>query len=170
MKREELRAMGLTEEQVNAIMKQNGQDIEAAKKEAAEEKERADGLQTKLDTLTGDLEAARKESGNFKDLKARLDAADAKVKAYQQTDAILSGLAAYKPKDPKMMLKLIDRDKIVFAEDGSIVSGLKEQMDPMKEASAFLFADAPDSSGGTPPAGGGGNAFDMNAFLRGNAG
>lgn len=166
MKREELRAMGLTEDQVNTIMKLNGQDIEAAKTEAATEKARADGLQSQLDGLTTELTTARNEAGNFKDLKAKLDAADARVKAYQRNDAILGALAAHKPRDAKMMLKLLDMDKIVFAEDNTIVSGLDEQIKPMKESNPYIFADAPDSSGGTPPAGGGG-AFDMNAFLRG---
>ena len=35
MKREELKAMGLTEDQVNTIMKLNGQDIEAAQNGAS---------------------------------------------------------------------------------------------------------------------------------------
>lgn len=167
MKREELKAMGLTEDQVNTIMKLNGQDIEAAKTEAATEKARADGLQSQLDGLTSELTAARNEAGNFKDLKAKLDAADAKVKAYKRNDAILTALAAYKPKDAKMLLKLLDMDKIVFEnDDTTIVSGLDEQVKPMKESSVFLFTDAPDDNGGTPP-GNSGGAFDMNAFLRG---
>lgn len=168
MKREELRAMGLTEDQVNTIMKLNGQDIEAAKSEAATEKARADGLQGQLDSLTTELTNARNEAGNFKDLKAKLDAADAKVKAYKRNDAILTALAAYKPKDAKMLLKLLDPDKIVFAEDdNTIVSGLDEQVKPMKETSVFLFTDAPDDQGGNPPGGGSGGKFDMNALLRG---
>lgn len=166
MKREELRAMGLTEDQVNTIMKQNGQDIEAAKNEAATEKARADGLQAQLDGLTTELATARNEAGNFKDLKAKLDAAEARAKAYQRNDSVLSALAAHKPRDAKMLLKLLDMDKIVFAEDNTIVSGLDEQVTPMKESNPYIFTDAPDPNGGTPPAGGGG-AFDMNAFLRG---
>lgn len=167
MKREELNAMGLTEDQVNTIMKQNGQDIEAAKAEAAAEKSRADGLQAQLEGLTTELTNARNEAGNFKDLKAKLDAADAKVKAYKRNDAILTALAAYKPKDAKMLLKLLDTDKIIFdKDDTTIVSGLEEQVKPMKESNAYIFTDAPDDNGGTPP-GGSGGTFDMNAFLRG---
>lgn len=168
MKREFLEGLGLSKELIDQIMNQNGQDIEAAKTEAATEKARADGLQSQLETLTNDLTTARNEANSLKDVQTRLDAANAKVKAYQQDEALLGAVASYNPKDAKMLLKLLDRNKIVFAEDGSVASGLKEQVEPMKESSAFLFSDSPDPNGGNPNPGNGGGAFDMNAFLRGN--
>lgn len=167
MKREFLEGLGLSKELIDQIMNQNGQDIEAAKTEAATEKARADGLQSQLESLTTDLTIARNDSRTLKEVQANLDAANAKVKAYQQDETLLGALASYKPKDAKMLLKLLDRNKIVFADDGSIASGLKEQVEPMKESSGFLFSDSPDPNGGNPNPGNGGGAFDMNAFLRG---
>lgn len=167
MKREFLEGLGLSKELIDQIMNQNGQDIEAAKTEAATEKARADGLQSQLETLTNDLTTARNEANSLKDVQVRLDAANARVKAYQQDETLLSAVASYNPKDAKMLLKLLDRNKIVFADDGSIASGLKEQVEPMKESSGFLFSDSPDPNGGNPNPGNGGGAFDMNAFLRG---
>ena len=168
MKREDLKNKGLTDEQIEFVMQQNGQDIETAKQNAAAtEKARADGLQSQLETLTNDLTIARNDSRTLKEVQANLDAANAKVKAYQQDETLLGALAAYLPKDAKILLKLLDRNKIVFADDGSITSGLKEQVDPLKESSGFLFSDSPDPNGGNPNPGNGGGAFDMNAFLRG---
>lgn len=167
MKREDLKAMGLTDEQVNTIMTQNGQDIENAKQNAAAtEKARADGLQTQLDNLTNDLNTARNEANSLKDVQTRLDAANAKVKAYQRSESILGALNAFKPRDAKMLAKLLDDEKITIADDGTI-SGLNEQVEALKASSAYLFADTPDPKGGNPNAGSGGGAFDMNAFLRG---
>lgn len=166
MKREDLKAMNLSDEQVNQIMGWNGQDIENAKQNAAAtEKARADGLQQQLDTLTADLTTARNEAISAKDMKERLDAAEAKVKAFQRSSAIHDGLAQYKPRDAKVLVKLLDDSKISIAEDGSI-SGLAEQVEALKNSSAYLFADTPDSKGGNPDAGNTGGAFDMNAFLR----
>lgn len=167
MKREDLKAMGLTDDQVNTIMTQNGQDIENAKQNAAAaEKARADGLQTQLDTLTTDLNNARNDAISAKDMKARMDAAEAKVKAFQRNSAILDGLAKHKPRDAKMLAKLLDDSKITNADDGTI-SGLDEQVEALKESSPFLFSDTPDPRGGNPDAGSGGKEFNMNAFLRG---
>ena len=166
MKREFLEGLGLSKEQIDKIMDQNGQDIEAAKNEAATEKARADGLQTQLETLTTDLNNARNEANSLKDVQARLDAADAKVKAYQRNESILGALGAFKPRDAKMLAKLLDNEKITIADDGTI-TGLNEQVEALKASSAYLFSDSPDPRGGNPNPGNGGAAFDMNAFLRG---
>lgn len=167
MKREDLKAMGLTDDQVNTIMTQNGQDIENAKQNAAAtEKAHADGLQIQLDTLTADLTTARNEAITAKDMKTRLEAAEAKVKAFQRSTAIHDGLAQYKPRDAKMLAKLLDDSKINIADDGTI-SGLAEQVEALKQSSGYLFADTPSEKGGSPDSGKGGEAFNMNAFLRG---
>lgn len=167
MKREDLKAMNLTDEQINQIMGWNGQDIENAKQNAAAtEKARADGLQEQLNTLTTDLANARNEAVTAKDLKAKLDAADAKIKTMQRASAIHDNLAQYKPKDAKMLAKLLDDSKITVGDDGTI-SGLQEQVDALKESSGYLFTDTPDDKGGNPNPGKGNDTFDMNAFLRG---
>lgn len=167
MKRDDLKNMNLSDEQINQIMTWNGQDIENAKQNAAaDEKARADRLQTQLDTLTTDLNIARNEALTAKDIKTRLEAAEAKVKAFQRADAILNAVAAFKPKDPKMLVKLLDDEKITQAEDGTY-SGINEQVEALKESSSYLFSDTPDPRGGNPDAGSGGKEFNMNAFLRG---
>lgn len=167
MKREDLKAMNLTDEQINQIMGWNGQDIENAKQNAAAtEKARADGLQEQLNTLTTDLANARNEAVTAKDLKAKLDAADAKIKTMQRASAIHDSLVQYKPKDAKMLAKLLDDSKITVGDDGTI-SGLQEQVDALKESSGYLFTDTPDDKGGNPNPGKGNDTFDMNAFLRG---
>ena len=167
MKREELEAMGLSKENIDKIMQQNGQDIENAKHTAAAaEKQRADSLQTQLDTLNADLTAARNEAVSARDLKARLDEAEAKMKSIAKANAIRDALAEFNPRDAALVMKLLDDSKITQNNDGTL-SGLKEQIEPMKTTSGYLFTDMPDSSGGTVDAGNSGNAFDMNAFLRG---
>lgn len=172
MKREELRAQGLTEAQIEFVMQQNGQDIEAARQNSdAVQAERAisQELRQQLDTIRADLQAAQTGAATAAELRRQLGEAQARLDASTKANAVRDAVMQYKPRDVAMIMRLIDMDKINVGQDGTL-TGLKEQMDPMKEASDFLFTDAPDSSGGTPPAGGGGNAFDMNSFLRGNAG
>lgn len=172
MKREELRAQGLTEAQIEFVMQQNGQDIEAARQNSdAVQAERAisQELRQQLDTIRADLQAAQTGAATAAELRRQLGETQARLDASTKANAVRDAVTQYKPRDAAVIMRLIDMDKITVGQDGTL-TGLKEQMDPMKEASAFLFADAPDNSGGMPPAGGGGNAFDMNSFLRGNAG
>jgi len=69
MKRSELEALGLSKEQMDAVMKAYGADIEAAKAETA-------GLKSQVADLTGQI---GKRDADLKDLRTQLEAA--------QTDA-----------------------------------------------------------------------------------
>lgn len=169
MKREELQALGLTDEQINAVMKQNGIDIETAKQNAgdsAAEKARADRLQTQLDEITIALAAAQESASSAAALRKSFDELTAKHNATIKANAIRDALTEYKPRDAAMLMRLLDHEKITIGTDGT-VSGLKEQVEPMKQTSGYLFTDTPDPAGGTPDRGSSGGGFDMNAFLRG---
>lgn len=169
MKREELRALGLNEDQINTIMQQNGQDIEAARQgagDAAAEKARADRLQAQVDQFTIDFAAAQESASSAAALRKSFDELTAKYNATIKANAIRDALAEYKPRDAAMLARLLDTDKITLGTDGK-VTGLKEQVEPLKASSGYLFTDTPDTHGGTPDGGNAGGTFDMNAFLRG---
>lgn len=169
MRREELRARGLSEEQVEFIMQQNGQDIEAARNnsEAVQaERNRADALQAQLDTLNTALTEARNSAAGAAELRRQLDEAIAANKASAKANAIRDALAKHKPRDAAMLARLLDDAKIVHGDDGAL-QGLDEQVQALKQSSAYLFEDMPDKKGGSADAGSGGGSFDMNAFLRG---
>lgn len=171
MKREELQALGLNDDQINAVMKQNGMDIEAAKQaggsaEAASEKARADRLQTQLDEITVSLAAAQESASSAAALRKSFDELSAKHNATIKANAVRDAAAAYNPKDIALLMRLLDLDKMTVEADGK-VTGLKEQIDPLQESNGYLFANSPDIKGGSPDGGTPGNTFDMNAFLRG---
>lgn len=167
MKREELEALGLSKDQIDKIMAQNGQDIENAKNNAAAaEKLRADTLQTQLDTLKNDLSTAQNEAVTAKDYKAKLEAADAKIKAFEKSTAVRGVVSKHNPRDVELVLKLLDDSKIIRADDGTI-TGVEEQVKTLKENNGYLFTDTPADRGGNTGGNEAGANFDMNAFLRG---
>lgn len=171
MNRDELKTLGLTDDQINAVMKQNGQDIENAKQnagggDAAAEKARADRLQTQLDEITVALTAAQESASSAAALRKSFDELTAKHNATIKANAIRDALAEYKPRDAAVLARLLDNDKITIESDGK-VTGLKEQVEPLKASSGYLFADTPDPKGGNPNPAPSGGGIDMNAFLRG---
>lgn len=169
MKREELQQLGLSDEQINAVMAQNGRDIENARHSAPDaeaEMARADRLQEQLTQLSADLAAAQETATSAAALRKSFNDLTAKHNAMIKASAIRDALAEYKPRDAAMLARLLDDDKITF-EDGKL-TGLKEQVEPLKASSGYLFADTPDSSGGNPNSAPAGGAFDFNAFLRGD--
>lgn len=171
MRREELRAQGLTEAQIEFVMQQNGLDITNAQQNGeAVQAERAisQELRQQLETVRADLQAAQTGAATAAELRRQLGETQARLEANTKASTIRDALTQYKPRDPAMIMRLLDMDKITIGQDGAI-TGLKEQMDPMKETSGFLFTDTPDTSGGTPPGNNTGGGFDMNAFLRGES-
>ena len=99
-------------------------------------------------------------------MRSNLASVTAQLNAATKSNGIRSILEKeYKPKDVSLLMRLIDHEKVTINEDGTH-TGLKEQVDPLKTDSGYLFSDAPDSSGGNPGSGNPGATFDMNAFLR----
>jgi hypothetical protein len=146
MKRDDLKALELTDEAIDQVMKLHGQDIETHKTKAAE-------AEKQLETLQGQLEEANKAIEGFKELdvdgikaaadewKTKAEAAQKEAQAQIQQlkfDHTLEGaLAEAKAKNPKAVKALIDMEGLKFNEDKII--GLDDQLKAIKEANDYLF-------------------------------
>lgn len=156
MKREELKAKGLTDEQIEFVMAENGRDVEAQKtKTTATETER-DGLKTQLGEANKQIDAFKEMKPD--DLKKAADDyktkfEEAQKEAKNQVDqlrfdhALDSALVTAKAKNAKAVRALLNTELLKLAEDGS-VSGLNDQLEKLKKDSGYLF-DADGKQ--TPP-------------------
>lgn len=158
MKREELKAMGVADELIDKIMGLHGATMTATISESKKYKEQSE-------QLSADLEAARKSTGDVTELRAKLEQSEKAFQSLHKGQKVRDALAEYKPKDAELLLKLIDLDKINVNDNG--ISGLKEQIEPIKTGKGFLFDDSPNNKGGNggvgnPPAAG----TSMNDILR----
>ena len=147
MKREDLKAMELTDEAIDEIMKLHGKSVEAHKAQLTEAEKQALSLQ-------GQLEEATKAIEGFKELdvdgiKAAADdwkakAEQAKVDAQAEIvklkfDHALEGaLTDAKAKNPKAVKALLNFDNLKLAEDGKIVD-LEDQLTAIKTENDYLF-------------------------------
>lgn len=168
MKRKFLEDLGLTKEQIDSVMAENGKDIEA-------EKEKATTTATELEDIKKQLKEANSTITDLKKNNADNEALQTKVKEYE--DAIKTQKADYEAKVRNLTLdsaiekaltnanakhsdllsSKIDRDKLVIGEDGEI-TGLDDQLKGLKESYKDLFEE---KITGIPPAnpegGSGGN-------------
>lgn len=66
-----------------------------------------------------------------------------------------------KAQDVDIVASLIDKTKLIVGDDGS-VTGLDEQINPLKQSKPFLFKDVKPAKGGSydPAGGGGGNIIN----------
>lgn len=160
MKRKFLEDMGLTKEQVDSIMAENGNDIEAIKQERDTYKGQMETaqttlksfegvniseLQTKVTTLTNDL--ATKEAEYKKQLADR-----------DFNDLLKATAEGYKPRDLKAVMPFLDVDKLKGSKNQE--SDIKAAIEAVKKDNAYLFQDTQIPRVVAPTPGPGGPTVD----------
>lgn len=164
MKREELKGLGLSDEQVDKVMGIHGADVNELKGQVSQLTTERDGLKQRTadsDKQLNELKAAHKDDKDLQaeidklkaDNKAKDDAASKQLKETQlnyQTELALVKAGAL---NTKAASALIDKDKLGLDEKGN-VTGLDEQLEALKsdDSSKFLFkAEEAQKPNDTPP-------------------
>lgn len=161
MKTEELKGLGLNDEQIKAVMSANGKDVNTVKEQLNQVTADRDGLKTQLETATGQLTtlqsahkddaALQKEIDQLKQdnteaaTKHQQELRDAKVSYL--TDLALTKAGAKNTTAVKALLKA---DDLKLDDNGKLI-GLDEQLKGLKESddSSFMFDNAKQPN--TPP-------------------
>ncbi|MCT3574096.1 phage scaffolding protein [Levilactobacillus brevis] len=168
MKRDLLKGMNLTDDQIEAIMKANGVDIEAAKSSLGDVdalKQENDTLKEQLTTRDKDMKALKKQVGDNEDLtkqvtdlQAKYDndtkALSAQLNQTKLTGALNTALSGAKDRNPKTVEALLDMDKIQLEEDGKL-TGLDDQLAAIKKDNEYLFDEGANTN--YEPGGGNGS-------------
>lgn len=167
MNRKTLEEMGLTKEQIDQIMKENGESIENAKAKLQEQideitKDR-DGYKSQISERDKQLEELKKDAKNTEDLTAKVaelqeanktaaKAHEAEIKELRVNAAVDKALAEAGAKNGKAVRALLDLTKAELTEDGT-VKGLGDQLKALQKAedSAFLFTKQKLSIKGAQP-------------------
>ncbi len=151
MTKEELKALGLSDDLVDKILtgfkgfipKSRFDEVNETKKKAEETiKDRDKQLET-LKKSTGDTEALKAEIVKLQTAnKTEADKYAADIKTVKINAAVETALMAAGAKNVKAVKALLNLDKAALDEDGT-VKGLKDQIKTIKSAedSKFLFAE-----------------------------
>lgn len=162
MKKEELIALGLTDEQATSVFALNGKDIEATKAKFADYediKAQLSEANKAIEDFKGmDIESVKKSAEEY---KAKFEQAEAdatkKLSELQFNHALEAALSGAKSKNTKAVRALLDMDGL--KQNGDDIVGLKEQLEKIKTENSYLFEDdtpAPTfakSTGGGAPVG-----------------
>lgn len=162
MKREFLKELGLSEEQVNSVMAEHGKTMNAlnVKLSAAEESVKA--LNEQIAARDKDIKDLKKSATDNEDLSQRYSDLEAKYKqeksdfdkkiADTKLDHAIDMSLVGKVHDSSIVRSLLDRSKLAFDEQGNL-TGLDDQLAPLQESKGFLFIQegAPSTPNPTPP-------------------
>lgn len=149
MKREDLKELGLTDEQVGSVMAMHGGDVNGLKEQVTTLTSERDGFKSQFETVNGQLDTIKKDHKGDDDLKAQIEQLQADNKAAAekhqaelnqtkvdyQTNLALTQAGA---KNIKAVKALLDGDKIVLNEKGQL-TGLNEQLEAVKKDNDYLF-------------------------------
>lgn len=168
MKRKFLEDLGLTREQVDNIMTENGRDIEAAKSDYETLKQQLEAQTAQMAERDAQLETLKKSAGDnealtkqIADLQAENTAAKEKYESDMKELKIITAIkqaVGESAQDADLVAGLFDKSKLILSEDGK-VTGLEEQLKSLKKEKAFLFKEEkpqqPQLKGGKPVEGSG---------------
>ncbi|EJT8453813.1 phage scaffolding protein [Listeria monocytogenes] len=162
MKKEDLKALGLTDEQIESVMTAHGQSVQSLNTQIATLQQSEKELQSQVSKRDADLKKIQKDNSDNEELKAQIkdlqkENAEQETKyqesivSIQRDSALNNLLAETKAKNPKAVAALLDNDKIVF-KDGEL-SGAKEQLEALQKSDGYLFDLGTKQGGYNPPAG-----------------
>lgn len=170
MNKEQFIAIGLTEEQAikaatasadelkGFVPKARFDEVNEAKKQAEQDRDKASGQLEEVKKSAGDNQALKDQITKLQDENktAKTDY-EAKVKDLQLTTALKLALTG-QAHDPDIVAGLLDKSKIELDDSGAVKGGLEDQVKALRESKGFLFVEkdpdpTPKPKGWTPPEG-----------------
>ena len=142
MKTEDLKAQGLTDEQVNFVMKQYGDDLKTFKTENAKLKDDLEiqkGVLAERNSEIAELKKVDVEALKTAEYERGKAEGSAEITEFKKKNALEKALSGYKAKDVSIISNMLDMSKIEFNDKFEIVKGLDEQINPIKESHDYLF-------------------------------
>lgn len=170
MTREELKALGLSDEQIDKVMTSHGKALNSVKEKA----DKVDSLESQIEDYKTQLADRDTQLEELKKVDA--EGLQAKIDELQQANEttkteyeqklqqqafehkLESALSGAKVKNTKALKALLDMDTIKL--DGDVLKGLDSQLDSLKESDPYLFeaegnTNSPQIVAGGNPNGGG---------------
>lgn len=177
MKRDFLKSLELSDEVIDKIMAENGNDINGLKAKQQELEKQVEDYKAQMTERDKQLETLKKSAGDAESLKEQISKLqeenkqaskdyEAKIKQMSIENAVNLALTNAKAKNVKAVRALLDLTDAQL--DGETIKGLDKQIEKLKESDAYLFdvETKPPINGAKPGEGNGGQqtkAFkDMN--------
>lgn len=162
MKKEDLIALGLSEEQAKSVMTEHGRTVTTLNAQISTLQASEKELQSQAAKHAEDLKVLQKNAGTSEELKQQIKQLQKensdKEQQYQQelidiqrNSALNQVLMESKVKNVKAVAALLDNDAITF-KDGQLI-GAKEQLESLIKTDTYLF-DLGTKPGSYNPAGG----------------
>ena len=151
MKREELKELGLTDEQIGSVMALHGvtvnelnSKVSTAEQQATQYQEQLDKNQSELDDFKAKSKGNEDLEQQVTDLQTRLDQnktdSEQQIADIKKSSAIDLALTQAGAKNIKAAKALLDSESLELTDEG--LKGLDEQLAALKESDGYLFGQS----------------------------
>lgn len=171
MKRKFLEDMGLTKEQVDSIMDENGNDIEAAKAELEQVKTELEQTKTQLQeantTIDGfkDYDQVKSQVEEYKNkYEQSKNEYETKIADMQFSTSLESAITAAGGRNVKAVKALLDIETLKASKNQS--EDIKKALEAAKDSDSYLFGTDEPFLNPVGPTGGVGGGRDNIASIR----
>lgn len=165
MNRETLKALELSDEQIEKVMAENGKDIQDIKSQLSDKESEIKSLETEKETLSKQITTLEKKANDYdklegtnKELQEQIKDFKVQVASNELDKKILKEVSkdAHEPDD---IFLFLDRDKFNHDEESGDITNFYEVMSELRQDKPYLFnlaSSSNDEGGsdeeGTPPA------------------
>lgn len=145
MNRETLKALELSDEQIEKVMAENGKDIQDIKSQLSEKDTEIKSLETEKETLSKQVTTLEKKANDYdkledsnKELQEQIKDFKVQVASNELDKKILKEVSkdAYDPDD---VFLFIDKEKFNRDEESGDITNFNEVMNELRENKAYLF-------------------------------
>lgn len=145
MNRETLKALELSDEQIEKVMAENGKDIQDIKSQLSEKDTEIKSLESEKETLSKQITTLEKKANDYdklegtnKELQEQIKDFKIQVASNELDKKILKEVSkdAYDPDD---VFLFIDKDKFNRDEESGDITNFNEVMNELRENKAYLF-------------------------------
>nr|WP_305040286.1 phage scaffolding protein [Enterococcus faecium] len=148
MKREELKELGLTDEQIGSIMALHGvtvnelnSRVSTAEQQATQYQEQLEKNQNELNDFKANAKGNEDLTKQLEDLQSRFDeiktSSEQQIADLKKSSAIDLALTQAGAKNIKAAKALLDSESLELTDEG--LKGLDEQLTALKESDGYLF-------------------------------
>ncbi len=148
MKREELKELGLTDEQIGSIMALHGvtvnelnSRVSTAEQQAAQYQEQLEKNQNELNDFKANAKGNEDLTKQLEDLQSRFDeiktSSEQQIADLKKSSAIDLALTQAGAKNIKAAKALLESESLELTDEG--LKGLDEQLAALKESDGYLF-------------------------------
>lgn len=163
MNTEDLKSLGLDDEQVKGVMALKGELIKQENAKLDTVTAERDSLNEQMTQRDKDIKDLKKGAGDNEELSTRLSdlqnkydtdtqSLNEKLAATKLDSALSDALSKTKARDPQDLKAFLDMESIKMTDDGEL-TGLNDQISKLQDSKGYLFDGG--SQQGYNPAGGG---------------